>query len=76
MANNTRALVKLLEETKPRKLFKYLYQLPEFGVGRKFTRVIWKDESIADGEPRFGDPLSHWTITKVKPDGVGVTEFI
>lgn len=72
MASSGRPLLKLLEETKPRKLFKFLYQLPEFGVGRKFTRVIWKDASISEGEPRYGDPSSYWTITKVKPDGVRI----
>ena len=67
-----RELLRVLQEQRPRKLFKYLYELPNYGVGRRFTRVIWKHESVSEGEDRWGDPTSYWTITKVKPDGVSV----
>ena len=67
-----RELLRLLQEQRPRKLFKYLYELPNYGVGRRFTRVIWKHESVSEGEDRWGDPTSYWTITEVKPDGVSV----
>ena len=66
----SKEVLRVLKEQRPRKLFKYLYQLPNFGVGRRFTRVIWKDESVPEGEDRWGDPSSYWTITRVTPDRV------
>lgn len=66
-------VIQSLTNRKPRKLFDYLYKLPDYGVGRQFTRVIWKHDNVTTnykGSTRWGDPLSYWTITRVKPDGV------
>ena len=68
----SREIIRVLKEQRPKKLFKHLYQLPNFGIGRRFTRVIWKHDSVPEGEERWGDPFSYWTITNVKPDGVNL----
>ena len=72
----TKDVIKVLMNQRSKKLFKYLYQLPNYGVGRQFTRVIWKydgNEVTSDNNmERWGDPLSYWTITRVKPDGVSM----
>ena len=65
MASRSPELVRALKSQKARKLFEHLYELPNYGVGRKFTRVIWKDEHN-----------SYWQITRVKPDQVGVAHAI
>jgi small subunit ribosomal protein S34 len=66
-------VIKSLTNQKPRKLFSHLYRLQDYGVGRQFTRVIWKFDDVTPnykGSTRWGDPWSYWTITRVKPDGV------
>ena len=65
----TEMVLKTLKESNPKKLFSYLYRLPHFGVGRRFTKVTWVYETNEqDGESE--GPASFWTITRVKPDGV------
>ena len=52
----------------PRKLFQILSRMESYGVGRKATRVIWKQE-----EPTLqldDTQLSYWTITRVTPKKV------
>ena len=65
MARRTPELLQYLGKQDHQKLFQVLTRLPRFGVGRKFTRAIWrlKDTSI---KPR----PSYWTITRVVPNKV------
>ena len=68
-------VLKHLTSSRPRKLFHFLYRLPKFGVGRQFTRVIWKYDGETlnhKGSDRWGDPTCYWTISKVHPDWVSV----
>ena len=69
MAQRSADVVQYLAKQQPKKLFHILNQLKDFGVGRKVTRTIWKQD-----EP---DTLAlgscHWTITRVQPDQVSLS---
>lgn len=68
MAQRTPELLQYLGKQNPQKLFQLLTRLPGFGVGRKFTRVIWRVEDASSNvQP------SYWTITKVVPNKVMTT---
>ena len=71
--SSLKEVIQALTNRKPHKLFYLLNKLPSYGVGRQFTRVIWKYDEVTSNyknSTRWGDPLSYWTITRVKPDGV------
>ena len=65
MVTRTPELVKHLKGQKPQKLFHILNKLEDYGVGRRVTRVIWKQEDL----PLNTRP-SYWTITRVTPHKV------
>ena len=54
-------LIQQLTNTTPRTLFKILNKLPNFGVGRKVTKITW---NLEKKEPCY------WTIARVAPDKV------
>ena len=54
-------LLQQLTNTTPRTLFKILNKLPNFGVGRKVTKITW---NLEKEEPCY------WTIARVAPDKV------
>ena len=65
MARRTPELLQYLGKQDHQKLFQVLTRLPRFGVGRKFTRAIWRLEDTSI-KPR----PSYWTITRVVPNKV------
>lgn len=64
MAQRSTEVVLFLAKQPPRKLFNILNKLEGYGVGRRVTRIIWKQE-----EPNPVGPC-YWTITRVRPDKV------
>lgn len=62
MASRTPAVLQFLKNQKPQKLFRVLNKIEGYGVGRRVTRVIWKQE---ERSPNL--PISYWTVTKVIP---------
>lgn len=65
MARRTPELLQYLGKQDHQKLFQVLTRLPRFGVGRKFTRVIWRLEDTS-----IKVRPSYWTITRVVPNKV------
>ena len=58
-------ILQYLGKQRPRKLFLVLNQLERFGIGRRMTRVIWKQEDASvDVGPCY------WTVTRVRPEKV------
>ena len=66
MSQRTAEVVQYLARQRPRKLFNVLNKLEGYGVGRRVTRTIWRQEEVG------ADPLGpcYWTITRIKPDKV------
>ena len=65
MARRTPELLQYLGKQDHQKLFQVLMRLSRFGMGRKFTRAIWRLEDTAiKARP------SYWTITRVVPNKV------
>ena len=65
MAARTPELLQFLKGQRPQKLFHILNKVEGYGVGRRVTRVIWKQEELSQKKP-----LSYWTVTKVIPHKV------
>lgn len=59
-------LLQYLQGQRPKKLFYILNRLEKFGVGRKVTRVIWKQEQQLQETTGDFQPC-YWTITRVVP---------
>ena len=66
MARRTPELLQYLGKQDHQKLFQVLTRLPRFGVGRKFTRAIWRLEDTSINKVR----PSYWAITRVVPKKV------
>ena len=65
MARRTPELLQYLGKQDHQKLFQVLTRLPRFGMGRKFTRAIWRlEDTTIKAHP------SYWTITRVVPNKV------
>ena len=65
MARRTPELLQYLGKQDHQKLFQVLTRLPRFGMGRKFTRAIWRmEDSTIKAHPCY------WTITRVVPNKV------
>ena len=65
MARRTPELLQYLGKQDHQKLFQVLTRLPRFGMGRKFTRAIWRlEDTSIKAHP------SYWTITRVVPNKV------
>lgn len=69
MAQKSVEMVQYLAKQKPKKLFNILNKLERFGVGRRVTRTIYRQEETG---PDAVAPC-YWTITRVKPDKVVTT---
>ena len=67
MTQRSTELIQYLAKQRPRKLFSILNKVQGHGVGRRVTRVVWKQE-----EPGLVDAVgpSYWTVTRVRPDQV------
>ena len=65
MARRTPELLQYLGKQDHQKLFQVLTRLSRFGMGRKFTRAIWRmEDSTIKAHPCY------WTITRVVPNKV------
>ena len=62
-------VLQYMKDQRPLKLFQILNKMGRYGVGRKVTRVIWKQEDTSINVP------SYWTLTKVLPNKVGADSF-